>query len=196
MLTRHWDGLVQAGEMQGVPARDVEVIVVDNADEPEVEELARKQGFRYLPMGSNVGLSAANNRGAELATGDYLLFANPDLGVVGDLPILHRQIERTGGIVAPRVDFPDGTPQSAARGEPYFLAKLAHRGLAPKAALDRYLWPVGPYESGPVVWCAGGPPRCPGRCSTESAVGPRSTSSTWRTSSWAFARVGWAYRYP
>jgi GT2 family glycosyltransferase len=157
MLTRHWDGLIQAGELQGVPAHDVEVIVVDNADEPEVEEFAREQGFAYLPMGSNVGLSAANNRGAELATGDYLLFANPDLGVkVGDLPILAAEIDRTGGIVAPRVDFPDGTPQSAARGEPFFLAKLAHRGLAPKAALERYLWPVGPYDSGPVVWCAGG----------------------------------------
>jgi len=157
MLTRHWDGLIEAGELQGVPAQDVEVIVVDNADEPEVEELARKEGFRYLPMGSNVGLSAANNRGAALATGDYLLFANPDLGVkVADLSILAAEIDRTGGIVAPRVDFVDGTPQSAARGGPYLLAKLAHRGLAPKAALDRYLWPVGPYESGPVVWCAGG----------------------------------------
>jgi GT2 family glycosyltransferase len=157
MLDRHWDGLIEAGELQGVSAKDVEVIVVDNADEPGVEEFARKQGFRYLPMGSNVGLSAANNRGAELATGDYLLFANPDLGVkVGDLPILAGEIDRTGGIVAPRVDFADGTPQSAARGGPYLLAKLAHRGLAPKAALERYLWPVGPYESGPVVWCAGG----------------------------------------
>ena len=157
MLTKHWDGLLQDGELQGVPERDVEVIVVDNADEPEVEEFARKQGFRYLPMGSNVGLSAANNRGAELATGRYLLFANPDLGVkVGDLQVLAAEIDRTGGIVAPRVDFTNGTPQSAARGGPYLWAKLAHRGLAPKAALERYLWPVGPYESGPVVWCAGG----------------------------------------
>ena len=157
MLTKHWQGLTEAGEPPGVADRDVEVIVVDNADEPEVEELARKQGYRYLPMGSNIGLSAANNRGAELATGDYLLFANPDLGVkVEDLSILAAEIDRTGGIVAPRVDFEDGTPQSAARGGPYLLAKLAHRGLAPKAALERYLWPVGPYESGPVVWCAGG----------------------------------------
>lgn len=157
MLVKHWDGLIEDGELAGVPAGDVEVIVVDNADEAEVEELAARQGFRYLPMGSNVGLSAANNRGAELATGDYLLFANPDLGVkAADLSILAAEIDRTGGIVAPRVDFEDGTPQSAARGGPYLLAKLAHRGLAPKAALDRYLWPVGPYESGPVVWCAGG----------------------------------------
>jgi GT2 family glycosyltransferase len=157
MLTKHWDGLIQAGELRGVSAQDVEVIVVDNADEPEVEAFARTQGFAYLPMGSNVGLSAANNRGAEHAAGDYLLFANPDLGVkVADLSLLRAEIDRTGGIVAPRVDFADGTPQSAARGEPYFFAKLAHRGLAPKAALHRYLWPVGPYESGPVVWCAGG----------------------------------------
>jgi len=157
MFTRHWDGLIEAGEKAGIPAKDVEVIVVDNADQPEVEAFSRDQGFAYLPMGSNVGLSAANNRGAEHATGDYLLFANPDLGVVvGDLSVLKAEIDRTGGIVAPRVDFADGTPQSAARGEPYLLAKLAHRGLAPKAALDRYLWPVGPYESGPVVWCAGG----------------------------------------
>jgi GT2 family glycosyltransferase len=157
MLTKHWTGLIEAGEKAGVPAQDVEVIVVDNAAEPEVEAFAREQGFSYLGMGSNVGLSAANNRGAELAAGDYLLFANPDLGVqVAELSILQGEIERTGGIVAPRVDFADGTPQSAARGEPFLLAKLAHRGLAPKAALERYLWPVGPYESGPVVWCAGG----------------------------------------
>ena len=157
MLTRHWAGLIEAGAKAGIPAQDVEVIVVDNAAEPEVEAFAREQGFAYLPMGTNVGLSAANNRGAELATGDYLLFANPDLGVrVADLPTLRAEIDRTGGIVAPRVDFADGTPQSAARGEPFLLAKLAHRGLAPKAALERYLWPVGPYESGPVVWCAGG----------------------------------------
>lgn len=157
MLTRHWDGLIRDGELGGVSEHDVEVIVVDNADEPEVEAFARRQGFAYLPMGSNVGLSAANNRGAQLATGDYLLFANPDLGVkVADLAVLRAEIDRTGGIVTPRLDFADGTPQSAARGEPFLLAKLAHRGLAPKAALERYLWPVGPYESGPVVWCAGG----------------------------------------
>jgi GT2 family glycosyltransferase len=150
MLTRHWTGLLEG-------ASGVEVIVVDNADEPEVEAFAREQGFGYLAMGSNVGLSAANNRGAQLSRGEYLLFANPDLGVkVDGLPVLRGVIDSTGGIVAPRVDFADGRPQSAARGEPYLLAKLAHRGLAPQAALERYLWPVGPYESGRVVWCAGG----------------------------------------
>ena len=59
----------QRAIQRGVPAQDVEIIVVDNADEPEVEAFAREQGFAYLPMDSNVGLSAANNRGAEVATG-------------------------------------------------------------------------------------------------------------------------------
>jgi hypothetical protein len=196
MLTKYWDGLTKTGELEGVSAQEVEVIVVDNADEPEVEKFARDQCFGYLPMGSNVGLSAANNRGAEVATGDYLLFANPDLAVrVSDLPILQAEIDRTGGIVTPRVDFADGRPQSAARGEPYFFAKLAHRGLAPKVALERYLWRVGPYESGPVVWCAGERLRCLERYSTGSVDGPRNISSTWRTWSSASVPAGWAYRF-
>ena len=145
MLTKHWQGLLEGSDTQLASAPDVEVIIVDNADEPEVEQFARVQGFRYLPLGSNIGLSAANNRGAEVATGDYLLFANPDLGVkVADLLTLKVEIDRTGGIVTPRLDFPDGSPQSAARGEPYLLAKLAHRKMVPQAALDGYLWPVGP----------------------------------------------------
>jgi GT2 family glycosyltransferase len=150
MLQKYWRGLLDG-------SGQVEVIVVDNADQPEVEAFAASEGFTYLPMGTNVGLSAANNRGAELARGDYLLFANPDLGVrAADLPTLAAEIDRTGGIVTPRLDFPDGTPQSAARGEPFLMAKLAHRGLAPAGSMQRYLWPVGPYESGPVRWVAGG----------------------------------------
>src|ERR1035437_10605713 len=43
MLTKHWDGLIQAGELVGVSACDVEVIVVDNADEPEVEEFRSEE---------------------------------------------------------------------------------------------------------------------------------------------------------
>ncbi|GAA1255311.1 glycosyltransferase [Oryzihumus leptocrescens] len=158
MLERHWSGVAAAlADGGSFSADEVEVIIVDNADEPEIETFAHDHGFRYLPMGQNVGLSAANNEGARISRGDYLLFANPDLGVqVADLTSLAKVIDETGGVVAPRVDFVDGRPQSAARGEPYLLAKLAHRGLAPRAALERYLWPVGPFESGRVVWCAGG----------------------------------------
>ena len=150
MLEKYWRGLLDG-------SGEVEVIIVDNADQPSVEAFAAAEGCTYLSMGANLGLSTANNRGADLARGDYLLFANPDLGVrVADLPTLAGEIDRTGGIVTPRLDFPDGTPQSAARGEPFLLAKLAHRGLAPAGSMQRYLWPVGPYESGPVRWVAGG----------------------------------------
>lgn len=157
MLEKYWSGLLEPERLGDVQPGQVEVLVVDNADQPAVAEFAARQGFRYVSMGGNVGLSAANNRGAELSRGDYLLFANPDLGVrAADLPVLAECIDRTQGIVTPRLDFPDGRPQSAARAEPYLLAKLAHRGVGPASALERYLWPVGPYESGPVTWVAGG----------------------------------------
>ena len=98
---------------------EVEVVIVDNADQRDVADFAAAQGFRYVSMGGNVGLSAANNRGAELSQGDYLLFANPDLGVqVCDLPVLRAHLDQTEGILTPRLDFPDGRPQSAARAEP------------------------------------------------------------------------------
>ena len=157
MLERYWSGLLAHDQQGDLAPGQVEVVVVDNADQAAVADFAAAQGFRYVSMGGNVGLSAANNRGAELSRGDYLLFANPDLGVrVEDLPVLRETIDRTQGIVTPRLDFPDGRPQSAARAEPYLLAKLAHRGIGPKSALEHYLWPVGPYESGPVTWVAGG----------------------------------------
>jgi GT2 family glycosyltransferase len=157
MLQRYWSGLLAPDRLGEVAPGEVEVVIVDNADQRDVADFAAAQGFRYVSMGGNVGLSAANNRGAELSQGDYLLFANPDLGVqVCDLPVLRAHLDRTEGILTPRLDFPDGRPQSAARAEPYLLAKLAHRGVGPKSALEHYLWPVGPYESGPVTWVAGG----------------------------------------
>ncbi|MFC8502546.1 glycosyltransferase [Pedococcus sp. NPDC057267] len=157
MLERYWSGLLRPDSLGPWRPGEVEVLLVDNADQPEVAAFAAREGFVYRSMGANVGLSAANNRGAEMSRGTYLLFANPDLGVrLADLPALARTIDATGGIVTPRLDFPDGRPQSAARAEPYLPAKLAHRGIGPRSALDHYLWPVGPYESGPVTWVAGG----------------------------------------
>jgi GT2 family glycosyltransferase len=157
MLEKYWSGLLEPDRLGDLRPGQVEVVIVDNADQPAVADFAARQGFRYVSMGGNVGLSAANNRGAELSHGEYLLFANPDLGVrAQDLPVLAGWIDRTQGIVTPRLDFPDGRPQSAARAEPYLLAKLAHRGVGPASALEHYLWPVGPYESGPVTWVAGG----------------------------------------
>ena len=198
MLTRHWDGLIQAGELQGVAAQDVEVIVVDNADEPEVEEFAREQGFRLPPDGQQRGSVSGQQpwRGARHRR----------------LPAVRqpRSWRQGRGPVDPGGrDRPHGRHRGAAGGLPRWHApERRTRGAVPVGqARPSGAGPQGcsgplPVAGGPVrvragrVVRRGERRRCPERCSTESAAGPRSTSSTWRTSSSASAPVGWAYRFP
>jgi GT2 family glycosyltransferase len=61
-----------------------ELIVCDNASTDGTPERARDlvPGARIVETGANLGYGAANNRGAELACGELLLFLNPD-AVVG-----------------------------------------------------------------------------------------------------------------
>ncbi|MDR2012554.1 MAG: glycosyltransferase family 2 protein [Rhodanobacter sp.] len=66
----------------------VEVILVDNASrDGEVERVctahAREARLRVLRNESNLGFGPACNRGAALASGDLLVFLNPD----GELPV-------------------------------------------------------------------------------------------------------------
>jgi hypothetical protein len=185
MLTKHWERLLQDGELHSVPEHDVEVIVVDNADEPEVEEFARRQGFRYLPMGSNVGLSAANNRGAELATGRYLLFANPDLGVKVPAALWRR------GWTSPTA-----RPRAQHEGGPICGPSWLIVGWHPRPLLSVTCGRWGRTSQGPSCGAPGERRRCPERSSTGSAAGRRSTSSTWRMSSSASGLVSWAYPSP
>lgn len=68
---------------------EFEVIVVDNGStDNSVGELQEIQKVRaritLLTTGENKGFGAANNIGARHATGDYLLFLNPDTLLVND----------------------------------------------------------------------------------------------------------------
>lgn len=60
-----------------------EVIVVDNASEDQSLALARARvpGIRLVETGSNLGFAAGANRGAAAASGDVLVFLNPDARV-------------------------------------------------------------------------------------------------------------------
>jgi len=65
---------------------DYEIIVVDNAS-PEggcSEIRTRFPGVRVIALEQNIGFGAANNLGAEQASGRDLLFLNPDTLVLGD----------------------------------------------------------------------------------------------------------------
>ena len=56
-----------------------EVIVVNNGEEaPEIERAEALPGVCVITGGGNVGFSAACNRGAALASGDVIVFLNPD----------------------------------------------------------------------------------------------------------------------
>ncbi|MFC3193419.1 glycosyltransferase family 2 protein [Marinicella sediminis] len=70
--------------------KDFEVIAVDNAStlsQPEGIFAPLKQAsidHQFIAHDHNAGFAAANNIGAEAATGQYLLFCNPDIEIPGD----------------------------------------------------------------------------------------------------------------
>jgi GT2 family glycosyltransferase len=58
---------------------DHEVIVVDNGSIDDSAAVVDKHGCRFVPLGQNLGLPAAYNRGAEHARGEYVFFVNNDM---------------------------------------------------------------------------------------------------------------------
>src|SRR5436190_13208424 len=56
----------------------LEVIVVDNGSGPEIVEAAALPYVNVLAPGRNLGYAAGSNLGARAASGDVLLFLNPD----------------------------------------------------------------------------------------------------------------------
>lgn len=58
----------------------LEVLILDNGSSDESESVARSfAGVRWVPLGRNLGLASAMNKGAALARGDVLLFLNNDM---------------------------------------------------------------------------------------------------------------------
>lgn len=59
---------------------ELEIIVVDNDEEPTIKEDLKKKfpNVRYIKSNGNIGYGAGNNLGAKYATGKYLLIVNPD----------------------------------------------------------------------------------------------------------------------
>lgn len=88
---------------QDVPG-GMEILVVDNASEDDSVAAARSfAGVAVYPLARNVGFGAANNLGARIAKGDYLLFVNPD-------------VEVSQGVVAALANFLGGRAEAVAAG--------------------------------------------------------------------------------
>jgi GT2 family glycosyltransferase len=94
-----------------------EVVIVDNAStDGTLAELDRVEGARILRNPTNLGFGPANNQGAAMARGRYLLLLNSDAWVrPGWLEPLIEVADADPGVaaVAPKLLYPDGRLQEA-----------------------------------------------------------------------------------
>jgi N-acetylglucosaminyl-diphospho-decaprenol L-rhamnosyltransferase len=136
--------------------RSVEWIVVDNDSSDGSADVAESLGATVIRRPDNRGFSYANNEGAARATGEVLVFCNPDIEVdVNSLHALAAEAMDRGAIVAPQLLNADGTKQENGRGAPYPWRKVAHMFLPSVSRRGRYaLIPAGD-ESRRVVWVMG-----------------------------------------
>jgi GT2 family glycosyltransferase len=82
--------LVRCLESLRAEGGEHEVIVVNNGEPaPEIEEAAAMPGARVVEPGENLGYAGGSSLGAREATGDVLVFLNPDTtvasGAIGEL---------------------------------------------------------------------------------------------------------------
>ncbi|MCJ2080627.1 glycosyltransferase [Methylobacterium sp. J-090] len=146
--------LAAGQSLAGVP---FEVIIVDNASDPETRALfARIDGATIVLNDSNIGFGPACNAGAALAHGQRLLFLNPDVDLMpGALRALLDTFSEFDavGIVGARLVFPGGLLQEAGANF-HDDAQTTHpygRGLAdPFASEASFAREVG-YVSGAVL---------------------------------------------
>lgn len=94
-----------------------EVVIVDNASvDGTADELGHVEGARILRNAQNLGFGPANNQGAAMARGRYLLLLNSDAWVrAGWLEPLIEIADADAGVaaVAPKLLYPDGRLQEA-----------------------------------------------------------------------------------
>ena len=90
----------------------VETVIVDNGSTDDSVAIAREFGARVLTLDQNLGFGAACNRGAEVAQGAFLFFANPDLEIgVGAVKAMEACLRSQPSISAlnPAILNPDGS---------------------------------------------------------------------------------------
>lgn len=103
--------------------KSLEVIVVDNASKDKAGEVLRNYPkVKFIKNRENLGFSKANNIGVKEASGEYVLFLNPDTVVNKDTLgalIYFMKNNKNAGIVTCKVLLPNGSlDDSCHRGYP------------------------------------------------------------------------------
>lgn len=119
------------------PTGEHEIIVVDNdpAHFDAEEFIQRFPNVRFYPQSENLGFARGNNIALQHASGDYLVFMNPDTEVTrGALDTLLDFLEQHPGaaIAAPRLTLPDGQTQASCRAFPWPLSLVSAALYLPK----------------------------------------------------------------
>ena len=99
---------------------EVEIIVVDNASTDGAMELLAREypDVHRIRLERNIGFGGANNRGIEVARGEYILLLNPDTVLEEEtLREMRRFMERTprAGVATSKILRPDGSLEPGAR---------------------------------------------------------------------------------
>lgn len=126
---------------------DLQVIVVDSASGDETIEMVSADFPQtlLLPQTENVGFPRGNNIGLAHATGDHILFLNPDTEIIGDAlqtMVAYMEINRSIGMLGPQLLNTDGSHQSSRRRFPTLLTGIFEstwlQPYAPRGVLQRY----------------------------------------------------------
>lgn len=98
-----------------------EVIVVDNDSKDGIEKMIEREypEVKFIQSGENLGFAGGNNLGIRAAFGKYILIMNPDIFVEPNtVQKLYNYItekeKHNIGLVAPRLNNPDGSLQHTA----------------------------------------------------------------------------------
>ncbi|MDD5041738.1 MAG: glycosyltransferase family 2 protein [Candidatus Peribacteraceae bacterium] len=121
--------------LQQTIASDLEILVIDNHSEDDsIGTLRVRFGHhprvRLLESNRNRGYGAGNNYAAQFARGEYLLIINPDNELEPEG--LERMVQTLRqdpsiGILAPKLEYPDGRVRESARAFPTLLDVLIKR---------------------------------------------------------------------
>ena len=109
-----------------------EVILVDNSSKDDGLEsiLKRYTKIQFINNSKNVGFARANNQGAKIASGEFLLFINPDTIMIEDAVeamLGYIRSDSSIGILGPKVLNPDQTTQFSCRKFPTVWSGLFNR---------------------------------------------------------------------
>lgn len=95
-----------------------EILVIDNASNDYSIQMAKSaySDIRVIEVDKNIGFGLANNLASRKASGDYLLFLNPDTVVkAGSIQLLvdHLALHPEVAVVGPKLLNPDGSMQTS-----------------------------------------------------------------------------------